>query len=57
MLFYRDNDLYVMKARAEGQTNRPARLTRSRSFEGAPDWSPDGKKVAFTSHRSGNADV
>jgi len=57
MLFYRDNDLYVMKARAEGQTNRPARLTRSRSFEGAPDWSPDGAQITFMSDPSGNYDA
>lgn len=33
------------------------RLTSSESYETAPKWSPDGKKIAFASDRHGNMDI
>ena len=32
-------------------------LTRSSEFDRNPTWSPDGKKIAFDSDRSGNLDI
>ena len=33
------------------------RLTAHPSYDGHPHWSPDGSRIAFTSHRHGNVDI
>jgi TolB protein len=49
----RSGDIYVMHA--EGSALR--RLTRTRADELDPTWSPDGKRILFSSDRTGNKDV
>jgi Tol biopolymer transport system component len=40
-----------------GVSRNPIRLTQSGDHDGWPTWSPDGKRVAFYSERSGNRDI
>lgn len=44
-------ELWVMNADGSGQT----RLTNSPGYDGAPSFSPDRKKIAFSSVRDGSA--
>jgi len=43
-----DFDIYVMKARPEGRTNRPVKLSRNQVNDFDPDWAPDGGRIAFS---------
>ena len=47
------SDIYVMNANG---TN-VIRLTVDEAFDGNPTWSPDGNRIAFVSHRSGNDEI
>ena len=42
-------EIYVMDAHGRNQE----RLTNHRAYDGYPDWSPDGTKIAFVSNRDG----
>jgi Tol biopolymer transport system component len=45
--------LYIVGADGEG----PRRLTSGPSSDTQPEWSPDGKRIAFTTDRAGNREV
>ncbi len=44
-----DNDIYIMNADGTGLTA----LTNDRALNISPSWSPDGKQIAYTSHKDG----
>ncbi len=44
------SEVYSMKANGTEHTN----LTYNPAIDGSPTWSPDGKKIAFSSSRAGD---
>ena len=46
-------EIYVMNADGSGQT----RLTNDSAWHSLPSWSPDGRRIAFQSHRDGNWEI
>src|ERR671928_598833 len=46
-------EIYTM--RADGSDTR--RLTNNAAFDAGPTFSPDGKRIAFVSHRDGNYEI
>lgn len=48
-----NSEVFVAKADGSGEVN----LSNSAAFDGWPVWSPDGRMIAFSSNRSGPANV
>jgi Tol biopolymer transport system component len=46
-------EIYTMKANGGGAR----RLTHNRAFDSGPTFSPDGRRIAFVSHRDGNYEI
>lgn len=51
----RDGNVEVYSMNPDG--SELTRLTNSPFFDGAPDWSPDGRYIVFLTDRDGNAEI
>jgi TolB protein len=50
---YQNFEIYIINIDGSGQT----RLTYNTAQDGAPAWSPDGKRIAFLSKRDGDHEI
>lgn len=48
-----NSEVFVAKADGTNQKN----LTNNSAFEGWPEWSPDGRKIAFAANRNSNYQI
>ncbi len=51
----RDGNVEIYSMNSDG--SNLIRLTNSPFFDGAPDWSPDGRYIVFLTDRDGNAEI
>jgi tetratricopeptide (TPR) repeat protein len=51
------NEMYVMNAAPESDSNVPLRLTNNKANDAQPDFSPDGTKIVFRSTLDGNGEI
>jgi Tol biopolymer transport system component len=51
------NDVFVMKARREGRTNRPRSLSQGLGGDSSANWAPEGTRIAFISARGVSNDI
>jgi len=49
----KDCDIYMM----ESLEDKPVNLTNSPALDAYPNWSPGGRKIAFSSKRDGNWEI
>ena len=49
----RNSEVFVMNA----DGTNPVNLTKNAAYDGWPMWSPDGKKILFSSNRAGPANI
>ncbi len=52
-----DYNIWRMPLRGAGTGSEPVQLIHSTRFDAGPSYSPDGKKIAFTSNRSGSSQI
>ena len=46
-------DIYTIGVKGEN----PRQITFSENYDGLPDWSPDGRQIAYSSSRDGNSQI
>ena len=54
---FRDTNIWQISLQASGSKPRPTRIISSTRQDYGPQYSPDGKRIAFTSGRSGSNEI